>query len=101
MAFNVPTTLRLEIISCCVCGIMFGLAEEFNSSLRETKKVWYCPNGHSQAYLGQTMEVQLAKFGQKNFILQQECERTEAASARKSKQITTLKKRLKNQTKTT
>ena len=92
MAFNVPVNLRLEIISCCVCGVMFGLTEEFNSSLRETLKLWYCPNGHSQSYLGKSMATQIFELEKKNLALSLERDRAETKAAQKGKQLASFKK---------
>ena len=54
-------TLRLTIVSCCACGIEYGIPEELNRRLLEKKHTQdtYCPNGHAQVFTGRSMEQQL------------------------------------------
>lgn len=43
-------TVKLEIATCCVCGIPFGLPDYHRQHLLETGEEFYCPNGHAQVY---------------------------------------------------
>jgi septal ring factor EnvC (AmiA/AmiB activator) len=43
-------TDRLYIETCCACGVLFAMPEDFNDRLRETGTTFYCPNGHRQSY---------------------------------------------------
>ena len=97
MAYSIPTEIRIDLVECCVCGIVFGLSETFNLNLRTEKNLWYCPNGHSQSYTARPIREELAESKQKNFMLEQARDRTQDAAARKDKQITSLRKRLKSQ----
>ena len=38
------------IQSCCTCGIAFGLPDTYDTRLRDTHDLFYCPNGHPQSY---------------------------------------------------
>ena len=40
--------------SCCNCGVTFLITNQHNNLLRKNKKHFYCPNGHSQSYGGNT-----------------------------------------------
>jgi len=40
----------MKAIFCYSCGVEFHIAEAFNSDLVKSKRSFYCPNGHSQAY---------------------------------------------------
>ena len=99
MAYNIPTEIRIDLVECCVCGIVFGLSEAFNLSLRTEKNLWYCPNGHSQSYTARPIREELAESKRKNFMLEQARDRAEAKAETKNKQLTTLRKRLKTQAK--
>lgn len=37
----------MEPLCCSECGITYAIAGNF---LRNRKKIWYCPNGHSQLF---------------------------------------------------
>ena len=99
MAYSIPTEIRIDLVECCVCGIVFGLSETFNLNLRTEKNLWYCPNGHSQSYTARPIREELAESKQKNFMLEQARDRAEAKAETKNKQLTTLRKRLKTQAK--
>lgn len=43
------------------CGLQFGLPDMFVARRREDQKTWYCPNGHSRWFPGETEEQRLAK----------------------------------------
>ena len=44
-------TLWFETITCYKCAIEFGVPQYFNEKRREDCEVFYCPNGHRQAYI--------------------------------------------------
>lgn len=54
-------TITLNKISCCNCGLVFGIEEQFNSRCRETHQWFYCPNGHPQRYPQETEKERLQK----------------------------------------
>jgi len=43
------------------CGITFWLEEGFEARRRADKEDFYCPNGHSLVYGGETAEQKLAR----------------------------------------
>lgn len=77
----------MRAIICCACGIEFHIVTEWDDKLRQTHKFFYCPNGHSQSYTGETEAEKLAKrleYTQKR--LSEECQARETAE-RKAKRI--------------
>lgn len=49
---------------CCACGCSMFMPAEVVSKLRETKKTFYCLNGHAQSYtksLSDTLREELNK----------------------------------------
>jgi uncharacterized C2H2 Zn-finger protein len=41
--------------TCCQCGVLFAMPEDLQRALRkEHARSFYCPNGHSQHYIGKT-----------------------------------------------
>lgn len=50
--------------TCCTdgCGIMFWIAEDFRNRLISTKRTFYCPNGHSMSYQGESDKQKIARL---------------------------------------
>src|SRR4051812_4959444 len=57
----IDVTFSMETITCCHagCGIVFAIPEYWQVKRRKDHTSWYCPNGHSQSYQGQTEEEKL------------------------------------------
>lgn len=60
---TVEVTTDLVTITCYRgdCGILFAVPELWDRSRRRDHTSFYCPNGHSQAFLGKTREEELAE----------------------------------------
>lgn len=41
-------------ISCFKCNVSFWITKEHDDTLLKCHNSFYCPNGHRQAYIGQT-----------------------------------------------
>lgn len=41
---------ELNTITCCACGVEFGLIPKYEENWRRTSKTFYCPNGHGQSW---------------------------------------------------
>lgn len=56
MAQPYYVTITLESETCCTCGVVFGIESRHRAELRRKKErtSFYCPNGHSQHYIGDT-----------------------------------------------
>ena len=46
----------METITCYKCGVPFAMPERLKRYFLDTKDSFYCPNGHSQAYVTSTEE---------------------------------------------
>lgn len=46
--------LTFTVVDCFKCGTPFGITEQFERDRRHDHGSFYCPNGHSQAYLGKS-----------------------------------------------
>lgn len=54
MSFTQVTTFEVE--TCCNCSVQFAMPTQLRDRrLRDHKDFW-CPNGHSQRYIGKTEE---------------------------------------------
>lgn len=64
MGFTVTTSQQFHVDSCCSCGTMFAMTQEFYKRRHENcgpNNPFYCPNGHKQWYVGESAEQKLEK----------------------------------------
>ena len=57
---NISTQLVLN--DCPSCGVSFGLIENFDQRRRKDKKSFWCPNGHSLSYPGESDEKRIKRL---------------------------------------
>ncbi len=50
----IEQTTQFFIETCCNCGVSFGMTRAFEQERRRTKRDFYCPNGHSLFYDGES-----------------------------------------------
>lgn len=87
---TITTDSRLVVEECCACGVAFALPESLQGQRRGDKGTFYCPNGHSQSYIGKPLEEQLREA-------RQEAERTRLALQVERDQRQTAERELKRQ----
>ena len=58
-AFPNFATVQMSFVTCCRCGIIFGMPDHVAASRRHDHENFYCPNGHSQHFVGQSNEEKL------------------------------------------
>jgi hypothetical protein len=91
-------------IKCCDCGIAFGVPPVWDKARRNDHRSFYCPNGHSLSYKGESEAEKLRRerdllkqlIAEKNDDICHEREKREAAErqlAAQKGQVTKLKKR--------
>jgi hypothetical protein len=42
--------IEMVLVTCCECGVIFGLESGYRSVLQKNGKTFHCPNGHGQWY---------------------------------------------------
>ncbi len=91
-------TLALE--ECFTCGMPFGVTVETQAKLLKSRKVFYCPRGHAQNYIGKNEEEKLREELRREKVERRAAEeiiKAERRSKRNIKgQLTKLKKRVAN-----
>jgi len=50
MSYTLNATLEIVIEECIECGTKFGMTRTYHDWVKENKKAFYCPNGHSMSY---------------------------------------------------
>lgn len=54
MAWTTGQNVILETETCYSCGVLFAMPQDFKKTRCQDQRSFYCPNGHSQAYCGET-----------------------------------------------
>lgn len=59
---SVVLSLNFDTVTCCICGIVFGIGTHHNAELKRKAVTgeFFCPNGHGQHYLGKSKDQQIA-----------------------------------------
>jgi hypothetical protein len=58
----VEVTEQLFVEECCNCGIPFAMTEQFKEERVRDKRLFYCPNGHSQSYRGESFDAEVRRL---------------------------------------
>jgi hypothetical protein len=92
--------MTLENHTCGKCGIEFAAPDKWWAERRKNHDTWYCPNGHSRSFIGETKEDALRRerdlltqrLAQKDDEIAGERRRTEAAREATAKAERKLKR---------
>lgn len=99
MATAVNMWLVLKPVTCCECGVSFGMPEAMRNKRREDGQLFHCPNGHSQHYT-ETEAAKLRKqleAKERALEFERNSRRAEENAHRATKgQLTKLRKRASN-----
>jgi len=95
---SVTTTVELESRACPVCGILYAVSEQFwkdkYTAKGTSESTWYCPNGHSRWYAGESNEQKITRLEAEKIALQsrvaseRETARKAEAAAERAKRAT-------------
>lgn len=73
-------TRRMVIEECIACGVTFAFPDALHDRLLKTHRDFFCPNGHSQHYVGKTdAEVLQEKLDREKENVEWHRKRAEAA----------------------
>lgn len=56
------TNADLCIVNCGLCGVPFGMTHAHRDLFQENKKLFYCPNGHSQSYVKSASQLEIERL---------------------------------------
>jgi len=59
---NTSVIITITGIDCSVCGMTYGLDEDFRQRRLSDGKTWWCPNGHTQHFVGETDEQKVKRL---------------------------------------
>lgn len=99
MMATLATTLNFTVMSCCVCGVRFGMENEFYEERLGDGKFWYCPSGHCQQFTDTREKKLKRELDRTTRCLQrtqEDLHSTEYARRAAKGQLTKAKKRIAN-----
>jgi len=87
----------LTTITCCNCGVEFGMTVYFEQQRREDKRTFHCPNGHPQSYTESRADklerqLQQEKYARERAETERDLARKREAKA--SKRLTRIEQRI-------
>lgn len=88
--------ITMITVKCCECGTVFGMTSDLQKRfLNDHNKMFFCPNGHKQHYIGKT-DAQKLKEAQEEMIKQRDARyREELAKNEALKKIRLLDAKIK------
>lgn len=84
---------QLQTETCCVCAIEFAAPVEFVAARRRDKKLFFCPSGHEQQYMGETHEAKLVRLMAERDAARSQRDEEAARVERARKEASRLRKR--------
>jgi len=93
--FREPVVLRFESLQCCACSVWFAMDGAFyDDALRlKSQRSFYCPNGHSQRFIGKRPEELLRE---ENNRLQSRLLETQSQKEAADRKLKRAEKRIHN-----
>jgi hypothetical protein len=61
MPYTINLAVEFALETCCNCGMQYAVPIDWQKQRVEKKDSFYCPNGHSQHYLGETEATELRR----------------------------------------
>lgn len=91
-------TLTLVKITCCKCGILFGVPRHWRNKRKEDHNGFYCPNGHCQYFSSDSdverLEKQNKQLEARNSHLNDQLESTQKSRNAYMGHLNRTKKRI-------
>ncbi len=60
--FNLHQEIAYDNLTCYSCGIVFWVPTHFKTTRISNKRYFYCPNGHCQAFVGESDKDKAARL---------------------------------------
>lgn len=51
----------IDAITCCNCGVVFGMDRSYKELRKKDRAMFFCPSGHQQHFVGETETEKLKK----------------------------------------
>lgn len=87
----------MKELTCCNCGLTFGVTEGYERVRRNDHQNFWCPNGHAQHFSDETEADRYARMYREstaaNSLLRVDLESLKRSAAKAKKELKSLKKR--------
>lgn len=87
---------RLVTETCYSCGVLFAMAEDFYQHRLADRKSFYCPAGHSQAYVGKTDAQKLQEAQARETALRDQLEASIRDGEAQRVELASIRQRIAN-----
>jgi len=77
---------------CCSCGVLFAMPTDLMNRRRADKKSFWCPNGHSMSYDGETDAAKAKKAREELARVQKQLELSQRSAAYTQQQLETTRR---------
>lgn len=108
--YRTDVTYTLRSMTCCSCGVLFGVESGYDDKRRADKQSFYCPNGHPQAYVKSSTQIALdqtkaeldaarelaGRESRRRQLAQAEADRARRSAAAYKGSVTRIRNRIKN-----
>lgn len=100
---TIEAKIDLSTETCCNCGVLFAMTQEFKNKAMRDHRWFYCPNGHSQYYTGESDRDKAARLGReleeqkaRTARVNAEADQAWTLAATREKELKALKRRVTN-----
>jgi len=94
---TITETTTMNVHECPACGVLYAFTDKFEQSRRDDHKSFYCPNGHSLSYQGDTeadkLRAKLLTAEAERDHARRQREEAEAEARRAARKLKTLERK--------
>jgi len=92
--FTITATEKLRTLTCCDCGVLFGMPSALEAERLRDKRTFYCVNGHPQSYVGESDKDKIARLQRERNAEADAAERLERQRDKAQKELKAVKARV-------
>ena len=93
---NYVDNVFLATETCCNCGMVFAMPEDYQKRRRDDRKIFFCPSGHQQHYTGATEAERLKQELERARQMRDAAEARAATANQEREQIAKAHKRMRH-----
>lgn len=92
MGYAITQEIKLEILNCCTCGIVFAMPDTMVRRMEDTGGLFYCSNGHPQRFTTSEVQRLREKLDEQTRAATHMAERAKQAEAAEQKAVREIKR---------
>ena len=92
MGYAITQEIKLEILNCCTCDIVFAMPDTMVRRMEDTGGLFYCSNGHPQRFTTSEVQRLRGKLDEQTRAATHMAERAKQAEAAEQKAVREIKR---------